>query len=99
MAEVPQLTARQIAGKANRAKRGQLTPEGRQRLRDAALANQPWQHATGPRSIEGKRQAAANGRSRQQTELSVREVLRLSGDISAMIRSMTELRGAITGGD
>jgi len=33
---------RQQAGRVNRLKRGPLTPEGRERLRQAALTNRPW---------------------------------------------------------
>jgi hypothetical protein len=43
-----------------------LTPEGRHRLREAALANRPWEHATGPRTAEGKARSAANGLAGQQ---------------------------------
>jgi hypothetical protein len=39
MADQP--SPRSIAGKANRAKRQGLTPEGRERLRQAALARMP----------------------------------------------------------
>src|SRR5450631_2840819 len=52
---------RVAAGKRNRAKRKGLTPAGRQRLQEAALLHQPWLHSAGPRTSEGKAQAAQNG--------------------------------------
>lgn len=48
------------ANRRNRAKRGNLPPEALQRLRVAALRNRPWEHATGPRTAEGKRRASMN---------------------------------------
>src|SRR4051794_29782337 len=65
---------RVLAGKRNRQKRGPLTPEGRERLRQAALERRPWLSSTGPRSAAGKARAAANGKVRKRGELSVREV-------------------------
>jgi hypothetical protein len=38
-----------------------LTPQGRRRLQEAALANRPWEHSMGPRTAEGKARSAANG--------------------------------------
>ena len=45
---------RVAAGRRNWLKRKGLTPDSRERLRQAAFANRPWQHATGPRTAEGK---------------------------------------------
>jgi hypothetical protein len=39
-----------------------FTAEGLEQLRQAALAGRPWEHATGPRTPEGKARAAANGK-------------------------------------
>lgn len=39
-----------------------------------ALAHRPWEHSTGPRSLEGKKRAALNGKNRQIGVLSVREL-------------------------
>ena len=64
---------RVTAGKRNRLKRGPLTPEGRQRLRKAALRNRPWEHSTGPRTTVGKARSARNGKLRQKGEMSIRE--------------------------
>src|SRR5262249_34904384 len=83
---------RVAAGKLNRQKRGPLTPEGRERLRQAALANRPWEHATGPRTPEGKARAAANGKARQKGERSVREVRALLGGLRALLAGMAAAR-------
>lgn len=54
------LTPRQKAGRENRKKRGDLTPEGREALSQAAHANKPWLHSTGPKTSEGKRRSRGN---------------------------------------
>jgi hypothetical protein len=64
--------ARSAAGKLNRAKRKGLTPEGRERLRQAVLRTQPWRHSTGPSTPEGKAKVARNGMKRQQGSVSIR---------------------------
>ena len=83
---------RVAAGRLNRRKRGPLTPEGRERLRQAALANRPWEHATGPRTAEGKARAAANGKVRQKGECSVREVRALFGGLDDLLTGMAAAR-------
>lgn len=40
--------------------RPDLTPDGLQRLRAAALRNRPWLKSTGPRTPEGKRICSRN---------------------------------------
>ena len=67
---------RVAAGKLNRAKRRGLTPAGVERLRQAALRDRPWEHATGPLTQAGKAKSAANGRWRQRGAQSIREVRR-----------------------
>jgi len=64
---------RVLAGRLNRRKWKGLTAAGRQRLREAALRNRPWEHSTGPRTLEGKRRSAVNGKRRQKGTASVRE--------------------------
>ena len=54
------------AGRRNRKKWKGFTPEGLERLRQAALTNRPWEHSTGPRTPEGKARVAANGKARQK---------------------------------
>ena len=65
---------RVAAGRRNRRLRGPLTPEGRMRLRQAALANRPWRRSTGPKTAAGKARSADNGRYAQTAEKSIREV-------------------------
>lgn len=58
---------RVAAGRSNRALRPPLSKLSRQKLRDAALANKPWKHSTGPRTVDGKQRVARNGRNRAAT--------------------------------
>ena len=80
------------AGKENRKKRGPLTQEGRVRLREAALRDQPWIRSTGPRTMAGKAQAARNGKKRQQGSKSVREIRAEIGDVRALINDAVQRR-------
>ena len=79
---------RVAAGKLNRQKRRGLTPEGRERLRQAARANRPWEHTTRPRTPEGKARAARNGKARQKGEQSVREVRRSLAEVVGLVNDM-----------
>jgi hypothetical protein len=85
------------AGRLNRLKRRELTPAGRERLRLLALAERPWEHATGPRSPQGKARSALNGKARQRGEHSVCEARALLGgllhDMAAGRRLGHELLG------
>ena len=63
-----------LAGRRNRQLRGELTPQGREKLRKCALEHQPWRFSTGPTSPEGKKKASLNGKVRQSGPKSVREV-------------------------
>ncbi len=83
---------RVAAGRLNRQKRGPLTPEGRERLRQAAREHQPWLVSTGPRSAEGKARAAANGKVRQRGELSIREVRALVAAEVGLVSDMVAAR-------
>ena len=86
---------RVAAGRLNRLKRGPLTPEGRERLRQAALARRPWEHATGPRTSAGKVQAAANGKRRQTSEHSVREVRSSLAAFATLAHDLSQARRLI----
>jgi hypothetical protein len=86
---------RVAAGKLNRQKRRGLTPEGRERLRQAALANQPWQHSTGPRTAAGKIKAAVNGKRRQTAEQSVRERHRSLAEFTTLTQGLSQARRLI----
>lgn len=80
---------RVAAGRANRAKRKALTPQGVERLRQAAVRGRPWLRATGPRTAEGKMRSAANGLKRaeggQSANAARREVAALRDFLAAMI--------------
>ena len=82
---------RVAAGRRNRAKRRGLSEAGRQRLREAAIANQPWLHSTGPRTPQGKAIAAANGSWRQKGQHSTRE---LQAEVADAVGLMDALRQA-----
>jgi hypothetical protein len=83
---------RAAAGRLNRQKRRGLTPEGLERLRQCALANRPWEASTGPRTPEGKAQAACNGKLRQKGEKSTREVASSLAEVMALLEDMAAAR-------
>lgn len=87
--------ARSAAGRANRAKRRGLTPDGRKRLRQAAFANQPWVHSTGPKSPEGKAKVAMNGKRRQLGSFSVRELRAELSEMRSLLNAMRATRDAV----
>jgi hypothetical protein len=66
-------------------------------LRAAAIRDQPWRHATGPRTPAGKAKAALNGKRRQVAELSVREVRRELAGLDGVIDRLAKLRHALLG--
>lgn len=81
---------RVLAGRENRKKRGPLSAESRERLRAAALRNQPWRQSTGPRTPEGKVRAAKNGKARQVGPRSVREIRADLADLFRLIDAVGE---------
>lgn len=80
--------ARVAAGMENRKKRKGLTPEGRERLRQAAFKNRPWRFSTGPTTPEGKARVALNGKHRQTGPVSVRELRAELADLEALVGGM-----------
>ena len=90
-----QPSPRSIAGKANRAKRQGLTLEGRERLRQAALAKRPWIYSTGPRTPAGKTQAILNGKRRQVGVISIRELRRELAKYQKLTQEMAGTRAAL----
>ena len=88
---------RVAAGTLNRAKRKGLTPAGREQLRQAALRNQPWRFATGPRTATGKVVAARNGKKRQLGLVSLRELKAELADLRALAGEMREARRLAAG--
>lgn len=81
---------------ANLRKRRGLTPEGRQRLRDAIIFHQPWVDSTGPRSVEGKAKVAMNGRKTKRGYTGVREMQREISAVMAMICQMQTARAEVS---
>lgn len=86
------------AGRLNHQKRRGLTAAGAARLRAAALANRPWEHATGPATPEGKARSAANGRYAQAGERSVRSLRVELAGIMALAGQMQATRARLAGG-
>ena len=73
-------------------KRKGLSPEGRERVRAATLAHQPWRHSTGPRTPEGKAKVAANGKARQKGEQSIRQLRAELAEFHDLARTMAGVR-------
>ena len=92
-ASTPSPNPRRVAaGRLNRQKRQGLTPEGRERLRQAALAGRPWLHSSGPKTAEGKARVAQNAKRRQAGEPSAREVRRELAALTGLVVDMAALR-------
>src|SRR5262245_19860855 len=89
---------RVAAGRDNQLKRKGLTPEGRERLRRAALANKPWLLATGPTTPAGKAKVALNGKCRQIGPRSARETQAEMKAVRELLRQMQQARAAANGG-
>src|SRR5262245_10915045 len=89
---------RVAAGKANRTKRQGLTAGGRERWRQAALENQPWRFASGPKTEAGKARVAQNGKLRQAGPRSVREVRADLKAVRDLISQLQQARAAADGG-
>ena len=81
----------------NRAKRRGLSADGRERLRQAALANRPWEGSTGPKTVEGKAASAGNGKARQKGPRSVRELRAEMASIRDLVGQMQAMRGRLAG--
>ena len=56
---------------------------------------QPWQQATGPRTVKGKRRSAADGHYHDQQPGSRRHARAGVVDVNEMISEMAGLRGRI----
>lgn len=88
---------RSATAKQNRSKRKGITPEGREKLRERALRNQPWKFPTGPRTAAGKARVALNGKVRQIGPRSLRELQADVADLRAMGELLRESRQAVLG--
>jgi hypothetical protein len=72
-----------------------LSPDARQRIREATLRNQPWLRSTGPRTEAGKAIVAQNGRKTQKDARSVPQVRADIAGINDLIRQIAELRSQL----
>src|SRR5262249_22440543 len=88
---------RVAAGKRNRSLRRGLTEAGRERLRQSALENKPWEHSTGPTSRQGKEQSRQNGKRRQLGPRSVRELRQDLKALRGLLHDMREARMSLQG--
>lgn len=75
---------------ADRAPRERILSEDtRQRLRDAALRNRPWERSTGPRTAAGKARSASNalkhGRETNARRVYRRLALKLLGRVERVL--------------
>lgn len=75
------------ANRANLRTRKGLTPAGRQRLREAALRNRPWEVSTGPRTAGGKARSRGNAWKHGWYEAERRARRRLAFRLLAGIRA------------
>jgi hypothetical protein len=83
------VTPRQLAARKARAARGPLSPEARERLREAIVARAPWTASTGPRTPAGKARSRRNA---------MRHGFKADALLPAPLRSLlAELRAAQDG--
>jgi hypothetical protein len=87
------------AGKKNQLKWKGFSDEGREKLRQSALINQPWLFSTGPRTVEGKARAAANGKKHQKGTQSIRELRAEVADVQSLISSLREAQSLASTSD
>jgi hypothetical protein len=86
---------RVVAGGVQQLKPKYFSPEVRQKKRDLALKNRPWQFATGPKTPEGKARVAQNGRYAQKGVLSRRQIACRLAEFDAMANGLAEMRRRI----
>jgi hypothetical protein len=82
-------------GRKNRLKWKGFTPEGLERVRQAARKTQPWKRSTGPRTPKGKAQAVLNGKRRQKGRLSVRELQAELANLDGLFQQMARCRALL----
>lgn len=78
------------AGKRNRALRRGITDTGRQKLRDAIGRHKPWLKTCGPKTPQGKAQAAKNGLRGKTT--SMRQIDRELKFLQSLVDGMRKSR-------
>jgi hypothetical protein len=62
---------------------------------EPALRNSPWRHSKGSRTAAGKAQAAANGKTRQKGEQSVRALRASVADVGSLAQQLADLRNML----
>ena len=87
--------ARVAAGRLNVLKRRAWTVEDRERQRLNCLKSRPWERSTGPRTPEGKQQAATNGSHTPVNPQSTRQAAFAVADIYTMISELSEMRRGV----
>ena len=87
---------RVAAGRRNRCLRRGLTPEGRERLRQTALANRPWERSTGPKSAVGKAKIAESNKRRAKSSASDTELKKALAEVTDLLASMTASRNMLS---
>jgi len=68
-----------------------MSPEGRARVRAAALLHKPWERSTGPRTAEGKARSARNSRPRSDQPC-IRELRAELAGVFALVSRMEATR-------
>ena len=89
MAKNPRRVA---AGRRNAAMRLPWTAEQKAAARGRIYKTKPWQHATGPRTAEGKAKASRNAVKTDAASKECREAKLATADINDLIRMSLELR-------
>lgn len=87
---------RVAAGRLNRMKRKGVTPEGRERLRLAALKHRPWRFSTGPKTELGKKRVALNGLKRAAGGVSMRKLRSQMAEVRKLMSEMQATRQQIS---
>ena len=82
-------------GRRNQLKWKGFTPEGLERVRQAAMKTRPWERSTGPRTPRGKVQAVLNGKRCQKGDRSVRELQAELAGLDGLFRQMDACRALI----
>jgi hypothetical protein len=86
------------AGRRSRQKWRGFSADGIQRLRQAALANRPWEHSTGPRTAAGKARSVENCRVTQKGPRSVRQLRAELAEFKLLITQMRAGRKELADG-